>query len=353
MTARSSRRLGCVVRGLAASGWSTPTRICWPILTDWVEPATRGDPECPRVVRRCDTEVRCSSRTLSYSAVLAVSGTRQPFPARDAQTKQRPFPHRRLCCPTGSSSTTAASDAHPARLHFPGSPVIGTDTPTALAGCRAGEGLPSSRRHRLNVPHPIRRRVLHGCTSRYFTASMAFTLIPGARHSLSPPAGGPLTTPQASLYATDRSVAPPKGLSTLGFDPTRFQTEPPACYRASWQLPGPDSHRQATTSFAIRSPHGSPPACWAHETSRLTPGVPTRIRRCTGRWCRWRDGRGCGGCGRSASWSLGRRDGRSLGRLVGVRRRSALSPVKWRSMCGVNGTPVRSRSRSTSWATAW
>jgi hypothetical protein len=41
---------------------------------------------------------------------------------------------------------------------------------------------------------------------------------------------------------------PPKGLLTLGFDPARFQTKPPACYRASWQLPGPDSHRQATTS---------------------------------------------------------------------------------------------------------
>jgi hypothetical protein len=42
---------------------------------------------------------------------------------------------------------------------------------------------------------------------------------------------------------------PLTGLLTLGFDPTRFQTEPPACYRASWQLPGPDSHRQATTSL--------------------------------------------------------------------------------------------------------
>jgi hypothetical protein len=28
-------------------------------------------------------------------------------------------------------------------------------------------------------------------------------------------------------------------------DLARFQTEPPACYRASWQLPGPDLHRQA------------------------------------------------------------------------------------------------------------
>jgi len=41
------------------------------------------------------------------------------------------------------------------------------------------------------------------------------------------------------------------GLLTLGFDPARFQTKPPACYRASWQLPGPDSHRQATTSLTL------------------------------------------------------------------------------------------------------
>jgi hypothetical protein len=46
------------------------------------------------------------------------------------------------------------------------------------------------------------------------------------------------------------SCTPPRlGRSTLGFDPARFQTKPPACYRATWQLPGPDSHRQATTSL--------------------------------------------------------------------------------------------------------
>src|SRR4051812_34384776 len=60
------------------------------------------------------------------------------------------------------------------------------------------------------------------------------------------------------MLRTARSL-PIKGLLTLGSDPTRFQTEPPACYRASWQLPGPDSHRQATTSLRtlvtyIRSP---------------------------------------------------------------------------------------------------
>src|SRR4051812_25997321 len=42
---------------------------------------------------------------------------------------------------------------------------------------------------------------------------------------------------------------PLQGLLTLGFDAGRFPPTPPACYRASWQLPGPDSHRQATTSF--------------------------------------------------------------------------------------------------------
>ncbi|MEU7909272.1 polysaccharide deacetylase family protein [Actinoplanes sp. NPDC049118] len=44
-----------------------------------------------------------------------------------------------------------------------------------------------------------------------------------------------------------------------GFDPTRFQTRPPACYRASWQLPGPDSHRQATTSLQPKIDYISPP----------------------------------------------------------------------------------------------
>jgi hypothetical protein len=59
---------------------------------------------------------------------------------------------------------------------------------------------------------------------------------------------------------------PPTGLSTLGFDPARFQTEPPACYRASWQLPGRDSHPLAATSLCsdqvtVLAP---PPNRWAH-----------------------------------------------------------------------------------------
>ena len=48
------------------------------------------------------------------------------------------------------------------------------------------------------------------------------------------------------------SSLPHTGLSTLGSDPARFPAEPPACYRASCQLPGPDFHRQATTSLRTR-----------------------------------------------------------------------------------------------------
>ena len=48
----------------------------------------------------------------------------------------------------------------------------------------AGEGLPSSRRHHLNVPHPLRRGVPRGCISRTFTASMAFAVNSPARLSL-------------------------------------------------------------------------------------------------------------------------------------------------------------------------
>ena len=48
---------------------------------------------------------------------------------------------------------------------------------------------------------------------------------------------------------------------TLGFDTGRFPPMPPACYRASWQLPGPDLHRQATTSLrlTINHLHDQPP----------------------------------------------------------------------------------------------
>ena len=70
---------------------------------------------------------------------------------------------------------------------------------------------------------------------------------------------------------------PPTGLLTLRFDAGRFPPTPAACYRASWQLPGPDSHRQATTSFSLdhditcstSNRLGAPRASWKLATAVL------------------------------------------------------------------------------------
>ena len=43
----------------------------------------------------------------------------------------------------------------------------------------------------------------------------------------------------------------PEGCLTLRFDPRRFPPKSAACYRASWQLRGPDPPRLATTSLSL------------------------------------------------------------------------------------------------------
>jgi hypothetical protein len=146
----------------------------------------------------------------------------------------------RLRRPPGSRSTSRLNTGY--RTRPSGS--------TITAGCRAGEGLPSSRRHHLNVPRPLRRGVPRGCASRLFAPSMAFAVRDATRLSL-PPAHRRAHQRRGRLRFTLRTAQslPPTGLLTLGFDPARFQTEPPACYRASWQLPGRNSHPQATTSL--------------------------------------------------------------------------------------------------------
>jgi hypothetical protein len=160
-------------------------------------------------------------------------------------------------------------DRYYGRLRFPpgsrslpgSSPVIGRDAP-ALSAERPGRGgsprfpLPPSQRS-----EPITPGSPSGLRSRIYTLSVAFAVTHSARLSLSRQKTVALTARQASLDATDRWVAPPKGLSTLGFDPARFQTKPPACYRASWQLPGRDSHPLATMSLCwfqlLNSPSNS------------------------------------------------------------------------------------------------
>jgi hypothetical protein len=135
---------------------------------------------------------------------------RAPPSQHYASTKQRPFPHRRFCCPVGSIGTIAASDAHPARHPLPGIPVIGHAASDDTLRRSPGQGGPLQF-----PPPPLIRSEPHTpgspsrLHSRIYTASVAFALMEGARHSLIPTRRRAiLTTPQASLHATDRIIAP-------------------------------------------------------------------------------------------------------------------------------------------------
>jgi hypothetical protein len=150
-----------------------------------------------------------------------------------------------------------------------------------IAGHRAGEGLPSSRRHYLNVPRPIRRRVPDGCASRLFTASMAFAVLSAARLPLSPAHTGGTSNDAAGFASCcgPLSCTPNRAFDT-GFDPTRYQTEPPVCYRPPGSYPGPDSDRQATTSTNNKiTPNyvtRSPPVPLGARKIRASAAVATR-----------------------------------------------------------------------------
>ena len=143
-----------------------------------------------------------------------------------------------MCCPPGSTSTTAASDAHPASDPLPG--VTGYRTPRSSDMIRRSPGRGGPPQF---PPPPSIRSAPHtpGSPSRLrFQALRRF-------HGLHPDFGGlgtlcpcsktgPLTTSQASHNVTDRIAAPLKGLST-GLRPGRFQAKPPACYRPLGSYP--------------------------------------------------------------------------------------------------------------------
>src|SRR5260370_39676992 len=89
-------------------------------------------------------------------------------------------------------------------------------TPSRLACALTEEGLSSSLTDCPCIPRPLRRRVLDGCTSQGFTASMACADWSPARLPLAPQSpGGCLTTRQTSRDAADcRFARRPKD----GFD---------------------------------------------------------------------------------------------------------------------------------------
>jgi hypothetical protein len=123
--------------------------------------------------------------------------SRQGGPSRISSThRSGPFSVRvneAAALPITAGCVVLRLDRYYGRLRLPpGTPPtsrLHTGYRTALVGghrepASAGEGLPSSRRHLLNVPRPLRRGVPRGCISRIFTASMAFTVNNAARLSL-------------------------------------------------------------------------------------------------------------------------------------------------------------------------
>jgi hypothetical protein len=101
----------------------------------------------------------CKARTLSPPTAarvdLAVTALTSPSFASRARTKQRPFPHRRLCCrsvrPVLRPPPTPSRHTRP----LPGStPVIGRRCPRQPTARFGHRGPPSSRHHLLNVPRP-------------------------------------------------------------------------------------------------------------------------------------------------------------------------------------------------------
>lgn len=151
-------------------------------------------------------------------------------------------------------------------------PGIGPDTPAHIRSTPGRGGPPQF------PPPPSERSAPHTpespsrLQSRSYTASMAFTLNPGARHSLCPTQQArPLTTPQASRHATDRSVAPPDRAFDAGLRPDPFPD------RAASLLPGllaatrtgltPAGDDELTTPDGL---HTHLQVRWAHEGPRLS-----------------------------------------------------------------------------------
>ncbi len=75
-------------------------------------------------------------------------------------------------------------------------------------------------------------------------------------------------------------LLPPKGLSTLRFSTGRFPPALAACYRASWQLPGPDLHRLADTGLRVN--HLNVTTSWSSLCTHAAGHTKLRLERFLG-----------------------------------------------------------------------
>ena len=208
-----------VSRGLARSAWSA----CQPPSPT---PCTTSPADASGTHRAPpSTEMRVDEAAVLPSPAVVLSARLQQYYGRLRRPPStKPTSRRQPVIGPASPVTTRRSPGRGGPPQFP-SLLSERSTPHTPEG---------SWRLRFQVLHRV-----HGL-HRDFSGS-------------APPAptltGGPLTTLQASRDAADRSFAPPsqgfrRCASTPGVSPRRRQ---PAT-GASWQLPGPDSHRQATTS---------------------------------------------------------------------------------------------------------
>jgi hypothetical protein len=155
-----------------------------------------------------------------------VIGTRQPFPARDAQTKQRPFPsprvllsrrleryYGRLRRPPGTPPTSRLSTGYRARRSGASPQPPGRGGPPQFPPSPSERSAPST---------PGGSSGLH---SRLFAPSVAFAVTDAARLLLRPARPGTVTARQASLRCYGPlSRSPFKGFRRWA--PTRPVTRP-------------------------------------------------------------------------------------------------------------------------------
>ena len=174
----------------------------------------------------------------------------------------------------GSTGTTAASDSLPAAARFPAPHRLWDGVVHACSQCAwAGEGLPSSRRHLLNVPRPLTPRS---------PSRLRFQDLHRFHGLRREPPGSALpqclTTRQASLALRTAQLLPQQGFrrwaSTRPVSrPSRQPaTGPPGSY--------PDrtfTGRRRRASDQVITPRRSPPDLWAHRLEyypRDTPRCP-------------------------------------------------------------------------------